>query len=249
MEAQLERLIEGAFAQFFSKTVRPHDIALQLSRAMEDGLEADRDSDGRQIAPDQYTIRLNPHMHAHLLEHRPDLCDVLSGHMIELAAYGDYRLLNTPVIRIIADPALDAADVHVTAKHSGEQKHVTAVMERIDIPQAKAPAPRNAQLIINSQQVFNLSAPIITIGRSRENHLVLDDPFTSRHHAQIRLRFGRYTIFDSSSQGGTFVNDVSIKEHSLQPGDVVRIGKTQLVYYEEEPLSDQQTGATSAFDL
>lgn len=249
MEAQLERLIEGAFAQFFSKTVRPHDIALQLSRALEDGLKDTSGSDGRLIAPDQYTIRLNPHMHAHLAEHRPDLSEVLSQHMVELAAYGEYRLINTPTIRIIADPALDATDVFVTAKHSSEPKHVTDVMERIDIPQSGSPAPRNAQLIVNNQRVFTLSAPITTIGRSRENHLVIDDPFASRHHAQIRLRFGRYTIFDGSSQGGTFVNDVSIKEHNLQPGDVVRIGKTQLVYFEDEPLSDQQTGATSAFDL
>ena len=39
LEAQLEHIIEGAFANLFGKTINAQDIALRLSRAMEDNLQ------------------------------------------------------------------------------------------------------------------------------------------------------------------------------------------------------------------
>ena len=70
---------------------------------------------------------------------------------------------------------------------------------------------------------------------------VVDDRAVSRYHLQLRLRFGRYTLFDIQSQGGTLVNEVKIKEHNLQTGDVIQIGNTRLVYMEDRPISDGQT--------
>ena len=101
--------------------------------------------------------------------------------------------------------------------------------------------PQNPQLIVNGETAIPLNSPIINIGRSRDNHIVLNDPYISRHHVQLRLRFGVYTLFDTQSQGGVLVNDVVVREHRLQPGDVIRIGKTQLVYFEDAPHLDEQT--------
>jgi pSer/pThr/pTyr-binding forkhead associated (FHA) protein len=73
---------------------------------------------------------------------------------------------------------------------------------------------------------------------------VLDESTVSRTHAQIRLRFGHYVIFDTDSQTGTFVNNVRIREHRLRAGDVIRVGKTSLVYMEDDP---EQLDETNAF--
>jgi pSer/pThr/pTyr-binding forkhead associated (FHA) protein len=68
----------------------------------------------------------------------------------------------------------------------------------------------------------------------------------SRHHAQIRLRFGQYVIFDLGSQAGTMVNGKPIQQKALEPGDVISLAGVSLIYVEEDlpgeqpPISDTQ---------
>jgi hypothetical protein len=240
-EARLERLIEGAFAQMFSKTVRAQDIALQLCRAMEHNALPSESSDPRPLAPDGYTIRVHPEVRSKLLARQPELAQILSQHMVELATEAGYRLNNVPVIDLVGEAKLGTSDLIVDAAHLDRPNSSTAVMERVEMPPAHE-KPKNAQLIIGGEQIVLLEEPIINLGRSRDNHVVVDDPYVSRHHAQIRLRFGRYTLFDIQSQSGTYVNDVRIREHPLQAGDVIRLGKIQIIYVEDEPMGDSQTG-------
>src|SRR5690606_19807961 len=98
----------------------------------------------------------------------------------------------------------------------------------------------------SGEKVIPMNQALITIERSQETDIILEDPYVSRHHAQLRLRFGHYTLFDADSQSGTFVNDVRIREHRLQSGDVIRIGATSMVYMEDSPPSDHQTGLLNA---
>jgi hypothetical protein len=244
-EARLERLIEGAFAQMFSKTVRAQDIALQLSRAMENNALPSDTSDPRPLAPDGYTIQVHPEVRSKLLARQPELEQILSQHMVELATEAGYRLNNVPVIDLIAEAKLGTSDLIVDAAHLDRPNSSTAVMERVEMPPHEQPI--NAQLIIAGEQMVRLEEPVINLGRSRDNHVVVDDPYVSRHHAQIRLRFGRYTLFDIQSQSGTYVNDVRIREHPLQAGDVIRLGKIQIIYVEDEPMGDSQTGPLRDF--
>ena len=58
---------------------------------------------------------------------------------------------------------------------------------------------------------------------------------------KLRLRFGHYVLFDTQSYSGTTVNDVQVKEHILQTGDVICIGRTRLVYIEDSVAGDTQT--------
>lgn len=236
-ETQLERLIEGAFARLLSKTISAHEIALQVVRAMEDDLLQPTDGDPRPFAPDQYAIRMNPDVQYHLLQRQPALGELLAQHIVELAAQSGYRLNNVPIIQIIADAEYAANELKVQTQHIEQRRDSTAVMARID-PPPEDRAPQNPQLIINGKRTVRLSEPIINVGRGRDNHIVLDDPYCSRHHAQLRLRFGRYTVFDTNSSSGVTVNEVNVREHRLQPGDVIRLGKTQLVYWEDTPPGD-----------
>ena len=52
---------------------------------------------------------------------------------------------------------------------------------------------------------------------------------------------GRFVIFDLDSMGGTFVNDVAVSSHVLNPGDVIRLAGVPLVYGLEEDLPDWVT--------
>jgi pSer/pThr/pTyr-binding forkhead associated (FHA) protein len=68
-----------------------------------------------------------------------------------------------------------------------------------------------------------ISEAVITIGRSLENDIILDDARVSRHHAQLRRRYGQYVLYDLDSTGGTTVNGRPIREAALQPGDVLSL--------------------------
>lgn len=71
---------------------------------------------------------------------------------------------------------------------------------------------------------------VITIGRSLDNDVVLNDSFVGRHHCQIlRDDHGVFYIIDFNSKNGTFVNSTRIYGTiQLNPYDVVRVGNTIL---------------------
>lgn len=236
LEAHLEGFVEGTFAALFGRTLRAHDIALQLARAMEDSLHASTGDDPRPIAPDHYRVYTAPAAHQALLEKYGPLQDALAVHLVELASLSGYRLLLSPTLKFLADPQLDANHIQVSASHTRASDNSTAVLEQVLVPPMVRPP--NPQIVVDGQAI-DLQGDIINIGRSRENHIVLDDPAVSRHHVQLRLRSGAYLIFDIQSQSGTFVNEVRVREHRLASGDIVRIGQTQLLYMQdEEPLND-----------
>jgi len=55
----------------------------------------------------------------------------------------------------------------------------------------------------------------------------------SRSHAQLRLRFGHYVVYDLGSTAGTFVNGQRIEECVLRPGDVISLGGVPVIYGED----------------
>jgi FHA domain len=78
------------------------------------------------------------------------------------------------------------------------------------------------------------SAPL-TLGRGGDNDLVLDgDDFASARHARIESRGDGVWVQDLDSTNGTYVNGARvIGAHRLDPGDVLRVGETDLRVEEE----------------
>jgi FHA domain len=68
----------------------------------------------------------------------------------------------------------------------------------------------------------------LSIGRSQEADLRIDDRYASGLHARIFPRDGRTYVEDMSSTNGTLLNDAQLHgEAELIDGDVVRIGDTE----------------------
>ena len=81
----------------------------------------------------------------------------------------------------------------------------------------------------------NKSIPMvskITLGRGSGNTIVIDNSLASRQHAIIQKIKDTYFICDLKSTNGTFLNGKKIKPDKyvkLKPGDIITIGKSDLV--------------------
>lgn len=67
------------------------------------------------------------------------------------------------------------------------------------------------------------------IGKASGCDLLLDDGFTSGHHAQFVIDGGgKITLFDYGSTNGTFVNGQKITSVVLEHGSTIKIGSTEI---------------------
>src|SRR5918993_1544653 len=81
----------------------------------------------------------------------------------------------------------------------------------------------------------------ISLGRSSDNRVVLDDPGASYRHALIRREGDGYRIEDLGSRNGTWVNDKRLTgRHALEDGDEIRVGNTRLVFNVVDEASQQE---------
>lgn len=73
--------------------------------------------------------------------------------------------------------------------------------------------------------------PEITIGRSRDCHIFLEDLAVSRLHTTIRqLPNGEYELEDHHSATGTFVNGRAVTHCQLYGGESIQIGSSKLTF-------------------
>ena len=72
----------------------------------------------------------------------------------------------------------------------------------------------------------------LTIGRSTQCDLVLDEPNVSRVHARIVRRSSQWLIVDNNSTNGLFVNGARVDSAPLKGGDRIQVGSAVIVYRE-----------------
>ena len=70
----------------------------------------------------------------------------------------------------------------------------------------------------------------LTIGRKRNNDVIIENLAVSSHHAKIDSVGDEFVLIDLQSKNGSFVNEKLIASHWLKPGDVINIGKHSLVF-------------------
>ena len=77
---------------------------------------------------------------------------------------------------------------------------------------------------------ITLDTQAITLGRGQTNDVPLSaDEYASTRHARIEPRRDGIWVEDIGSTNGTFVNGIRLtRERRLAPGDVVRVGETDL---------------------
>jgi len=83
-------------------------------------------------------------------------------------------------------------------------------------------------------EIIGLEGDVLTIGRTPESDLFLDDVTVSRRHARIVVDSGTCFVEDLDSLNGTYVNRKRIERHQLFDGDELQIGKFKLAFMQRK---------------
>ncbi len=241
LEARLRGLIEGepgvdGISRKFHKQLERELITAMLAGVRRISRGADPEGT-KPRAPELYTLLLPTQLAQQLLTHPAEL-DKLTIALKTAAVQSGILLTGEPMLRVVAAP--ESAEIKVLVEYSQEgirDSHTTEVDSRPDevSPKNVGLIPK-AFLIVNGLTTYPLTDPVINIGRDPSNQVHLEDVRVSRMHAQLRLIQGRFVIFDLDSMGGTFVNEVAVSSHILNPGDVIRLAGVPLVYGVEEDM-------------
>lgn len=244
-EALAEWLVEGTFARLFAGYLHPLEVATHLTRALED--QRVRAPDGSALAPTHYWVYLHPQDFGLLIANRPSLSDDLVKHVEALVQEAGLELVAPPVVSVEPLMTVPLHSVRVEARwqpEEAEDSHTRemspeerdAVQEAVETESVDRPF-----LIIGGERHIALGDPVVSIGRTLDNDIILEDQRVSRHHAQLRRRYGRYVLYDLGSSGGTTINGYPVEECVLQPGDVISFAGAEVIYGEDVPASPSPT--------
>jgi len=125
----------------------------------------------------------------------------------------------------------DTRDDATTATYMIDEQ--TGELRPVDVGDVAA---ESGALVIRSGggrvgQSFPLTGEKMTIGRSPETDVFLDDVTVSREHATLVRRSGHWLLDDSGSLNGTYVNRQRVDSHRLEDGDELQIGKFKLTFF------------------
>lgn len=77
---------------------------------------------------------------------------------------------------------------------------------------------------------YSFGKKSVTVGRSGDNTIVLDDLAVSSYHARVDRKGVDYILTDLQSTNGTFLNNTSIVSHRLTHGDRIVMGEHTLLF-------------------
>jgi hypothetical protein len=244
LEAMASRVFEGWSARLFRARLQPVQIAKRVIRAMESHQTI---SLAKTFVPNSYVVSLAPSDYAQFEQYKRSLERDLAEAVLGAARDRRFTLLAYPTVEIEEDEDVSPGDLRVACalvdasgeevpadepeRLGGVESGHTMVLDRDALRSAKPRAPQGAIVAQEGsvRREVPLTAEPITVGRDPKNDIVLDDRRVSRRHAEVRLRLGRYTLYDLQSTNGTFVNGRRIAEMVLSDDDRVTIGGAELI--------------------
>jgi general secretion pathway protein A len=159
-----------------------------------------------------------------------------------MAAYTASREIVTP------DDIKEAVEELQWVEYAARPHHNLEVLPELS-PQRAAVA-ENANPVVGrilvatdgrTVQEISLHVGRIIVGRTPDNDLQVDSRFVSRHHCQIVTTANSCVIEDLNSTNGIYVKSKRVRRHYLNDGDVVVIGKHELIYVDERLAKTRST--------
>jgi pSer/pThr/pTyr-binding forkhead associated (FHA) protein len=87
--------------------------------------------------------------------------------------------------------------------------------------------------------VHELTEAKVSVGRTEDNAIYINDASVSVHHAEFVLIGGEYALRDLGSTNGIRVNGKPVNEARLCPGDRIRFGSVEGVFEPDAKKASQ----------
>jgi hypothetical protein len=243
LEALIGEIVERPAWLLSPRKVHPLELSTALTRALEE--RAIRLAD-RVLAPDDYTLTLNPADLAAFGDAKPTLESELAGYLARLVVERDLSCNRAPRVAIVSSDAVRSGRTAVEARFSAPPEAATiagtfagrrpSTAPRETRPSVQTRAEKRPQgpalLLLDAggemQAAYVLDRGPVTIGRKASAEVSLADAKVSREHARIVLTADGYTITDLDSLNGTFVAGERITgSRVLRDGDSIAIGHSR----------------------
>lgn len=243
VERFFERLFERPTARIFRARLQPVQVQRRIERAMEHGRLSGAD---RTHVPNRFRVSLNPLDLAAFGDMAESLAVELADAALTFARTHRYALADRPRVVLVADPAVEPGDVRVEATFEDPERR--AAVDG-DVPSGHPDAgPADGRTMVfrvptvesplavlreirpdGTEREVRVDGRPLTIGRARENGLVLHDARVSRFHGRLQARRGALVYTDLDSTNGSRVNGVPVSEVVLGEGDRIELGNTVIV--------------------
>ena len=120
------------------------------------------------------------------------------------------------------------------ANYLEEQLALLTAQDRAVVSEIQSSQGEKAMILIargsHKGSRFLITAEGASIGRSADSAIFLDDVTVSRTHATVLKNGKEFVLKDAGSLNGTYINNISISEHTLVSGDEFQIGKFHLLF-------------------
>jgi hypothetical protein len=223
-EGRLERIVEGFFSKAFRSGLQPVELAKRLLKEMEGG----KTVGVRAVwVPNRYILRLSPDDMERMAGMENALSRELEQVVVEGARERDYGLVARAEVLFETDERLRQGEFRVVSEIAEETGPPPAGADRGSRPRGPA-----LMLVENGEVLreYPLTTEPSTIGRLTGCEIEIKDPGASRRHAEVRRRGDDYVLTDLGSTNGTLVNSLTVREHVLEDGDRITIGRTTLEF-------------------
>jgi hypothetical protein len=240
IESRIAGLVEGTFSRAFRSEVRPVEIARKLAREME---EHKSTSLNRIYVPHEYRVYLSARDRQRFAGYEPSLIDELAGYVLEHARREGVTLMARPAIAFETDDRLGLGEFGIqagtvrpveeepAAADSGRTLVYSSAGRLAQPLEERARSRDQTALLLLDGRRLVVGPSGVTLGRSRECDIVLQDPNVSRKHAEVRPRGGSWVVADLGSTNGSRLNGHPIQgSEVVKPGDQIEVGSTRLTF-------------------
>jgi hypothetical protein len=241
IESKIAGLVEGTFSRAFRSEVRPVEIARKLAREMEEHRTL---SLSRTYVPNEYRVYLSPRDRDRFTDYEDALISELTGYLLEHARRERLVLASRPVVEFETDDRLGLGEFGIQTRvvnpepdeeapppeESSGRTMIYSTAGRVAEPlEERARARQQTALLLMGGKRLVVGPQGVTMGRSRQCDVTVDDPNVSRNHAEVRPRGGSWVLNDMGSTNGSRLNGQRVEgSEVLKPGDEIELGTTVL---------------------
>jgi hypothetical protein len=209
LEAFCASTVERAFAVAFPSELEPVHIARKLVAAFEGGASSGR-------AGRRFLVQMNPADYGRF-ESEHQYLERQWGIMLMRLAERSRLPQRPPEVLVVERPEVARGTVQIAVEPLAAALHLQLRVRR--------GLPLNAAYALRGT---------LTVGRDPACDVVLPDPRVSRRHVEIDAADGAVAFRDLGSANGVLLNREERRDGTLDCGDVLKVGDTELVVEAEE---------------